>query len=156
MRHTVARLGDARQRAERSVEFFGRAVMVPTNSSRFHARMKTPLETAQAFKMAISHGDVDAARKLMHDDMTFQGPLEAFDRPEPYLEALRKLGAIVERVDMKKMFVDGDDVCLLYDMVTRTPAGTAFIAEWLTFRGGKIASIRTVFDARPFAAMFGK
>jgi len=41
-------------------------------------------------------------------------------------------------------------------MVTKTPAGTAFIAEWIHVKGDKIASIRTVFDARPFAAMFAK
>ena len=52
--------------------------------------------------------------------------------------------------------VDGNDVCMLYDMVTNTPAGTAFIAEWIEVKGDKIASIRTVFDARPFAAMFAK
>jgi hypothetical protein len=62
----------------------------------------------------------------------------------------------VQRIDVKKLFVDGDDVCLLYEMVTNTPAGTAFIAEWLHVEGDKIAAIRTVFDARPFAAMFAK
>lgn len=118
--------------------------------------MKSNLDTAQAFKAALAKGDVGAARKLMHDDMTFKGPLDAFDKPEPYLDALKKLASIVERVDAKKLLADGDDVVMFYDMVTRTPAGTAFIAEWLTFRDGRIASIRTVFDARPFAAMFGK
>jgi ketosteroid isomerase-like protein len=114
------------------------------------------MEVAQSFKAALGKGDIAAARKLMHDDMTFKGPLDAFDRPEPYLEALKKLASIVERVDVKKMFTDGGDVCMLYDMVTKSPAGTAFIAEWLTVKDGRIASIRTVFDARPFAAMFGK
>jgi hypothetical protein len=118
--------------------------------------MTTPTEVAQSFKAALGKGDVVAARKLMHDDMKFKGPLDAFDRPEPYLEALKKLASIVERVDVKKMFADGGDVCMLYDMVTKSPAGTAFIAEWLTVKDGRIASIRTVFDARPFAAMFGK
>jgi ketosteroid isomerase-like protein len=118
--------------------------------------MTNPLEVAQAFKAAIGNGDVVAARKLMHDDMSFTGPIDAFTAPEPYLEALKKLAAIVERVDVKKVFVDGGDVCMFYDMVTRTPAGTAFIAEWLTVKNGRIASIRSVFDARPFAAMFGK
>jgi hypothetical protein len=113
-------------------------------------------EIVQAFKQALGSGDVAGARKLLHDHLSFQGPIDKFDKPEPYLEALNKLHPIVERIDMKKMFVDGDDVCLLYDMVTKTPAGTAFIAEWLHVKGGKIASIRTVFDARPFAAMFGK
>jgi len=39
-------------------------------------------------------------------------------------------------------------------MVTRTPIGTAFVCEWYKVKGEKIAEIRTVFDARPFAAMF--
>jgi hypothetical protein len=86
--------------------------------------------------------------------LSFQGPIETFQTPEPYLESLKKLHPIIERVEMKKMFVDGDDVCLLYDMVTKTPAGTAFIAEWHHITGDKIAAIRVVFDARPFAAMF--
>jgi hypothetical protein len=105
---------------------------------------------------AMGKGDTAAARKLLRDDLSFQGPIDAFDRPEPYLEALKRLQPIIERIDVKKMFVDGDDVCVLYDMVTKTPAGTAFVAEWYQIRGDKIASVRVVFDARPFAAMFAK
>lgn len=60
--------------------------------------------------------------------------------PEPYLEALKRLQHIVAKVVPHKTFVDGDDVCLLYDMVTNTPAGTAFICEWYRVRGDKIAS----------------
>src|SRR2546421_196800 len=90
------------------------------------------------------------------DDLAFVGPFESFHRPEPYLEALGKLHHIIERVEPKKTFVDGDDVCLLYDMVTNTPAGTAFICEWYRVRGDRIGSIRAVFDARPFAPMFNR
>ena len=53
------------------------------------------------------------------------------------------------------MFVDGNDLCVLYNMVTNTPSGTAFIAEWYQVKDGKITYVRAVFDARPFAAMFG-
>jgi hypothetical protein len=118
--------------------------------------MATATEIVQSFKQALGKGDVAAARKLLHDNLSFRGPIDAFDEPEPYLEALQKLHPIVQRIDVKKMFVDGNDVCLLYDMVTNTPAGTAFIAEYIQVRGEKIAAIRTVFDARPFASMFGK
>jgi len=62
----------------------------------------------------------------------------------------------VKGVKTHKLFVDGADACLLYDMETNTPAGTAFISEWYQVRDGKIASIRVVFDARPFAPMFSK
>jgi hypothetical protein len=118
--------------------------------------MANAIDVVQEFKKAMGKGDMAAARKHLSDDLSFRGPFDAFDRPEPYLEALKKLHPIVERVDVKKIFVDGSDVCMLYDMVTRSPAGTAFIAEWIQVKGDRIASIRTVFDARPFAAMFGK
>ena len=62
----------------------------------------------------------------------------------------------VKGVKTHKLFVDGADACLLYDMETNTPAGTAFISEWYQVRDGKIASIRVVFDARPFVPMFSK
>lgn len=55
---------------------------------------------------------------------------------------------------MKRIFVDGDDVCLLYDFVTR--AVTTFFASCYKVKDGKIISIQTVFDPRPFAAMQDK
>ena len=118
--------------------------------------MLNAAETVQAFMKAMEHGDLAAARKCLADDLSFAGPLETFRAAEPYLESLKKLHPIIERVNVKKMFVDGADVCLLYDMVTKTPAGTVFVAEWHQVSDGKIRAIRVVFDARPFAAMFAK
>ena len=118
--------------------------------------MAKPAEIVQKFMGALGKGDFVAARKYLDDHLSFHGPIDTFQRPEPYLESLKKLHPVIERVDMKKMFVDGDDVCLLYDMVTKTPAGTAFVAEWHHTTGDKIKAIRVVFDARPFAVMFAK
>ena len=109
-----------------------------------------------AYQKALGKGDMAEARTYLWDDLLFVGPFDTFHRPEPYLEALGKLHHIVERVEPKKTFVDGDDVCLLYDMVTNTPAGTAFICEWYRVQADKIATIRAVFDARPFAPMFNR
>src|SRR5262249_37144830 len=106
------------------------------------------LETVQAFQEAVGSDDFATTRKLLHDDLSFRGPIDTFDAPEPYLESLKKLKQMVARIDMRKVFVDSDDVCLLYDMVTNTPVGTAFIAEWHHVQGKKIGSIRVVFDAR--------
>jgi hypothetical protein len=55
--------------------------------------------------------------------------VHAFDKPGPYLQALEKLHRMVVRVDMKRMFVDGSDVCLRYDLVTNTSAGTSSFAS---------------------------
>jgi hypothetical protein len=108
------------------------------------------------YQQALGKVDFGAARKLLHDNLSFQGPIEKFNSPEPYLESLQKLHHIIQSIDVKRIFADGNDVCVLDDMVTNTPAGTAFIAEWYQVKGDKIAEIRIVFDARPFAAMFSK
>jgi hypothetical protein len=118
--------------------------------------MPNAAEIVQRFKEAVGKGDAAGARLLLSDRLSFQGPFDTFDRPEPYLAALEKLHPIVKRVDVKKIFADGADVCLLYDLVTDSPAGTSFVAEWLRVEADRIASIRVVFDARPFAAMFGR
>jgi len=117
-------------------------------------KMANTGQVVQGFMEALGKGDFGAARRYLHDNLSFHGPLDSFDKPERYLEALAKFHQVVERVDMKKMFIDGNDVCLLYDVVTKTPAGTAFVCEWYKVKGEKIAELRTVFDARPFAAMF--
>jgi limonene-1,2-epoxide hydrolase len=108
------------------------------------------------YQQALGKGDFAAARKLVHDNLLFQGPIDTFHSPEPYFESLKNLHPIIQRIDMKKIFADGNDVCVLYDMVSNTPIGTAFVCEWYQVKGEKIGGIRTVFDARPFAAMFAK
>jgi hypothetical protein len=118
--------------------------------------MTNPVDVVQGYKAAMGKGDIVSARKYLRDDLSFQGPFDTFHTPEPYLEALKKLAPIVKRVDVKKTFVDGNDVCLFYDMVTDTPVGTALVVEWLQVKGDKIASIRVVFDARPWAPLFEK
>src|SRR5258708_36071169 len=84
-------------------------------------------EIIESYQAALGKGDFAAARKLMQDNMTFQGPLDTFNTADDYLESLKRLASIIQRIDLKKVFVDGDNVCVLYDMVTNTPAGTAFI-----------------------------
>jgi len=118
--------------------------------------MAHPSEIVGKYQQAMGKGDSAAARKLLDDNLSFHGPIETFSSPEPYLESVKKLHHIIERIDVKKTFADGDDVCVLYDMVTKTPPGTAFICEWYHVKGEKITQIRVVFDARPFAAMFAK
>lgn len=113
-------------------------------------------EIVKSYRAALGAGDFAAARKLMRDDMTFQGPFDTFHTADEYLEAVKQLASIIQRIDLKKVFVDGEDVCVLYDMVTNTPAGTAFIAEWYQVAGGQITALRAVFDARPFAPLLGR
>ena len=109
-------------------------------------------QVVQSFMGAMGKGDFTQARKYLLDNLSFRGPIDTFDKADAYLQRLETLHKMVERVDMKKMFVDGDDVCLLYDLVTNTPAGTSYVCEWMQVKGDKIAAIRVVFDPRPFVS----
>src|SRR2546426_11160163 len=85
-----------------------------------------PKEVVMEYQKALGSGNWTAARGFLKDDLKFKGPIAQYDRPEPYLEDLKRLHNIVKGVEMKRVFSDGVDVCLLYDMVTNTPAATAF------------------------------
>ena len=112
------------------------------------------MEVVSRYKEAFGSGDVQGARALLADDLHFQGPIDEFNSADDYIQSLRKLASIVTGTDVKKVLADRDDVVTIYDLHTRTPAGTSAVAEWATVKNGKIAELRVFFDARPFAAMF--
>jgi hypothetical protein len=89
-------------------------------------------------------------RRAILDDLSFHGPIDSFDNADDYLASIQQLFGIVRGVQPQKVFVDGQDACTIYDLITSTPAGTAPLGEWVTVRGDKIAAIRVFFDARPF------
>jgi hypothetical protein len=101
-----------------------------------------------------SKKEYQASAKYLDENLSFKGPIDAFNNSKDYLKALDRLAPIVVDVKMKRTFVDGKDVCFVYDLVTSTPAGTVPCAEWIHSDHGKVKSIQVFFDARPFAAMF--
>ena len=78
------------------------------------------------------------------------GPGNALTGAPAYLAVLRRLGPIWERSDVKHAFADGNDVCVIYDFVTNTPAGAVPIVEWLRIEGGKVAAVTLIFDRVSF------
>jgi len=115
---------------------------MPTNSSR---------DVVERYQMALANKDFKAARGLLSDDLQFHGPIDTFHRADDYMTAIQGLSSIIQRIEPRKTFTDGQDVCFIYNMVTNTPAGTAPVAEWYRVAGDRITAIDVFFDARPFA-----
>src|SRR5215471_7324647 len=84
---------------------------------------------------------------------SFEAPIDAFDHAGSYLNSLCGVPQIVTGLEKLKVFVDGDDACIVYDLKT-APVPTARTAEWYRVNDGKISSVTVVFDARPFAPLF--
>lgn len=99
---------------------------------------------------ACGRKDYDTLSRLLAPTMTFVGPGNALTGAAPYLAVLRRLGPVWVRSEVKKVFVDGDEICVIYDFVTETPAGAVPIVEWLRIENGQVASATLFFDRVTF------
>ena len=105
-----------------------------------------PKQTALAYVDAVSRKDFAALSALLAPDLSFKGPSRSTTSAEQYLAALRRLGPILVRSDLKQAVAEGADVCVVYDFVTSTPAGAVTMMEALRVEDGKIASVQLMYD----------
>ena len=99
---------------------------------------------------AVGNHQCEKAEALMAPDLQFRGPARTLTSAAEYVAALKRLGAVHVRNDVKRVFVDGDEVCVIYDFVTDTPAGAVPTIEWLRFDGDRIRSIDLYYDRLPW------
>ena len=97
---------------------------------------------------AWTGGDVDSVRAMIHDDVTFDGPLGHTEGADEYMEGLRGIARIVKGADQHKVVVDGDEVFIVYDLLTDTAPPIPTVG-WYRVPDGRIASLRVFFDPRP-------
>ena len=109
-----------------------------------------PKSIALSYIEACGRKDFDAVAPLLAPDLNFVGPANSLTGAAPYLAVLRRIGPVWVRSDVKKVFTDGPDVCVIYDFVTDTPAGSVPIVEWLRIDDGRIASVKLFFDRVSF------
>jgi SnoaL-like domain len=99
---------------------------------------------------AINAENFQLARKYVSDDMKHIYPLGAHDNAEMYFQQLEQ---IRPKFDIRKTFVDGNEVCVLYDT---TASGVRLPASgWFQVKDGKVSSLTVVFDPRPLLAVWG-
>ena len=100
-----------------------------------------------SYVKALDRQDFSSAKEHLADNVRVRGPSgEAFRSASEFINMLQTQRG---RYDLKKDFVDGNDVCLLYDFVT--PKLRAFFCSWYQVKDGKIDSIQTIFDTKAFA-----
>jgi limonene-1,2-epoxide hydrolase len=109
-----------------------------------------PKSIALAYIDACGRKDFDAVGRVLAADVTFTGPASKLAGAAAYIAVLRRVGAVWVRSDVRKVFADGNDVCVIYDFVSDTPAGAVPTVEWLRIEDGRVASIRLYFDRVTF------
>ena len=95
---------------------------------------------------SLDSQNYEAASTYLHDKVRIRGPAgETFGVPKDFIDMLRRYRG---KYDVKKVFAEGDDVCVLYDLVTSV--GTVYMSSWYVVEDKRIVSIQTVFDPRAF------
>jgi YHS domain-containing protein len=110
---------------------------------------QTP-EIIERYHQAFYGGDAATARQYLADEFSFEGPAGTIHGPDAFLRASAHVGRGVKSTERRKVFVDGDDVCLVYDLVVEQPAVRVSVAEWFCLRDARIVSIRMMFDTAAF------
>src|SRR5689334_17808627 len=86
---------------------------------------------ARNYLSAVGNKNLVEVEALLDPNVTFTGPALTLSGSRDVLAALRRIGAIHVRNDIKRVFVDGDEVCVIYDFVTDT-VGVVPTIEWLS------------------------
>ena len=103
----------------------------------------------------FTSGDTAGAAELLDEKFSFNGPILQANSKAEFLAGSAVLGPIVRGCDFHHQWVDGDNVCSIYDFKVETPLGAGSIpmAEWSVVRGGKLVSSRLLFDTAAMAAL---
>jgi hypothetical protein len=86
---------------------------------------KSAKEIVMVYLQAAERRDFQSARGYLSDNISYVSPLNSFDRAEPYLKYLEH--ANLPKAEIKKVFEDDGDVCVLFEMTFVTPPVTTFV-----------------------------
>lgn len=101
-------------------------------------------EVVLSYLRALNDEDFAAARKLVTEDLAFEGVLGSRRGADEYFKDMAKMKF---KYKIIKAFAEGEDVCVLYDI--DMDGLNVFTCGYYQLANGRIKSLRVVFDPRP-------
>src|SRR5579864_4692559 len=95
---------------------------------------------------AVGEGRLEDIHPMLDPDAEFTFGDTTLRGADAFVGGFRRLVPIIKRNEIRKIFVDGDEACVIYDFVTDSPAGAVLSIEYLKFKAGRIASSLLVFE----------
>ena len=115
-----------------------------------------PEAVVSAYLDAYAARDFGQARRYLSDhSFTYRGPLSTFTSADAFIADVSRIGAILERIERRKTFVDGNDVCsILTYKVRMDRLMVAPVVQLATVVDGKIVAMEAFFDASEYQRLF--
>ena len=109
--------------------------------------MSSPIhDLTSAYIQAVGEHRLDDLRPILDPEAEFTLGDATFRGVDAFVGAFVRLMPILERNDIRKVFVDGDEACVIYDFVTSTPVGPVLSVEYIKLAAGLISSTLLVFE----------
>ncbi|MBA2410111.1 MAG: hypothetical protein H0V62_10190 [Gammaproteobacteria bacterium] len=113
-------------------------------------------ELVDCFLDAIEAREFEQAQRCLSDDeFLYTSPIDIFDNAADFIADISRVGPILKRIERRKLFVDGDQACAIFNLIATMDAlANTRIAQWMKARNGKFSSIEVFFDAHAYSSMF--
>ena len=116
----------------------------------------TPEQVVDAYFDALAARDFQRLRSYLADEgFTYRSPISCFEHANDFVDDVSRIGPILEGIEHRRTFVDGDEVCRIVNFKTRMDSlQVTPVVHWSKVQNGKIVAIETFFDAREYARLF--
>ena len=121
--------------------------MLPSNA--------TPADVVDAYFAAFADRDFDRLRDCLTDGaFSHRSPIAAIDDANTFAAYMSRIGPVLEGLQRRRTFVDGDEVCAIVDYRIRlSELMLVPVVTWFKTGGGRIVAIETFFDATEYRRM---
>ena len=102
-------------------------------------------QVVTSFINALNAGDFASAKNYVKETLTFEGVMGSRHGAAAYFKDMEHMKF---KYDVRKMFVNGDDVAVFYD-IDMGGGKNIFSAGWYHLEDGKIGNFKVLFDPRP-------
>jgi hypothetical protein len=117
---------------------------------------KSPQQVVDAYLDAIESRDFELARTYLADQgFSYRSAINSFDDADALMADVWRVGPVMDGIERRRTFVDGDEVCTIMNFRIRmdrlqiTP-----VVQLSRVVDGKIVSIEAFFDASEYVKMF--
>jgi limonene-1,2-epoxide hydrolase len=106
-------------------------------------------EIVTSFIESLNSKDLKSARSYVSDDYSVRAPQGSYDTAEAYFKDVEKAQQKYNsRYEIKRVFADGNDVCVIADVIAGPSSNSAFSAcGWYRVEGQKIRSLRLMYES---------
>jgi hypothetical protein len=95
---------------------------------------------------AVGEHRLDALPAMLAPSIEFTVGDTTLRGPDAVVGAFARLSPIILRNEIRRVFVDGDEACVIYDFVTDTIAGAVLSVEHIKVVDNRLASIVLLFE----------